>query len=191
MDELNSVKVSEDGECVTIGVGTLSKKAIHDLWDAGKQTGWFRQVLIFLHARPAYSCSCRHYCIQLIAGQQTVTGCCECTSFTGPALGGGHGWLQGRHGLIADQFLSMNIVFANGSLQTIDKTTDPDLWCAMQGAGHNFGIVISVKSKAYDIEFRDWAYKMFTFNSDKVEEFYTAINVHLNKNGTQPVDIIN
>ncbi|KAI0568063.1 GlcD FAD-FMN-containing dehydrogenase, partial [Pyrenophora tritici-repentis] len=40
-------------------------------------------------------------------GKQTVTGCCECVSFLGPALGGGHGWFQGHYGLITDQLLSM------------------------------------------------------------------------------------
>ncbi|KAI0156018.1 putative FAD-dependent oxygenase [Pestalotiopsis sp. NC0098] len=124
------------------------------------------------------------------ANKQTVTGGCECTSLLGPGLGGGHGWLQGRHGLVADQFLSMNIVFANGSLQTIDEATDPDLWWALRGAGHNFGVVTSVEVKVYDVEYSDWAYEMFTFNSSKVEEFYDTINNVLPNNETEPVDII-
>ncbi|KAJ3572586.1 hypothetical protein NPX13_g5000 [Xylaria arbuscula] len=37
------------------------------------------------------------------AGKQTVTGIGECTSYLGPGLGGGHGALQGRYGLISDQ----------------------------------------------------------------------------------------
>lgn len=47
------------------------------------------------------------------AGKQAVTGGCECTSILGLGLGGGHGILQGRHGLISDQFVSMNIVLAD------------------------------------------------------------------------------
>ncbi|KAI1872174.1 uncharacterized protein JN550_003893 [Neoarthrinium moseri] len=124
------------------------------------------------------------------AGKQTVTGSCECTSLLGPGLGGGHGFLQGRHGLIADQFLSMNIVFANGSLHHIDKKTDADLWWAMQGAGHNFGIVTSVTVKIYDIEYSDWAYEMFTVTSDKVEKFYQTINAAIPNNGSLPVNVI-
>ncbi|KAI1485795.1 FAD binding domain protein [Biscogniauxia mediterranea] len=123
------------------------------------------------------------------AGKQTVTGGCECTSLLGPGLGGGHGFLQGRHGLISDQFLSMDIVLANGSLVTIDKNSD--LWWAMQGAGHNFGIVTSVTSKIYDIEHHDWAYESFVFTSDKVEGLYENINAYLLNNGSPPVDIIN
>lgn len=123
------------------------------------------------------------------AGKQTVTGACECVSYMGPGLGGGHGWLQGRHGLIADQFQSMNVVLANGTLETIHPTSE--LWWAMNGAGHNFGIVTSVKAKIYDVEHRDWAIETLMFTGDKVEAVYQAANNHLLKNGTQPVDIIN
>ncbi|RYP50274.1 hypothetical protein DL768_004176 [Monosporascus sp. mg162] len=108
----------------------------------------------------------------------------------GPGLGGGHGWLQGRYGLIADQFLSVNIVLANGSLQTVDEDTDHDLWWALKGAGHNFGIVTSVTSKVFDIQHNDWAYEMYIFTSDKVEGLYEALNSLLN-DGSPPVDIVN
>ncbi|KAF7589612.1 hypothetical protein BBP40_004026 [Aspergillus hancockii] len=123
------------------------------------------------------------------AGKQTVTGTCECVSFLGPALGGGHGWLQGHHGLVADQFVSMNIVLADGSLRTIDEKSD--LWWAINGAGHNFGIVTSVTTKIYDIEHSDWAIETITFSGDKVEAVYQAANDHLLKNGTQPEGVIN
>ncbi|KAI1373506.1 putative FAD-dependent oxygenase [Hypoxylon crocopeplum] len=124
------------------------------------------------------------------AGKQTVTGGCECTSLLGPGLGGGHGILQGRHGLVSDQFLSMNIVLADGSLQIIDKTSG-DLWWAVQGAGHNFGIVTSVSLKIYDIQYHDWAYETFTFTSEKFEGLFESINENLLNNGSPPVDIIN
>ncbi|PWI65412.1 hypothetical protein PCL_07013 [Purpureocillium lilacinum] len=123
------------------------------------------------------------------AGKQTVTGACECVSYMGPGLGGGHGWLQGRYGLIADQFQSMNVVLANGSLETIRPTSE--LWWAMKGAGHNFGIVTSVTAKVYDTKHRDWAIETLIFTGDKVEAIYRAANDHLLKNGNQAVDIIN
>ncbi|KAM5439798.1 hypothetical protein MferCBS31731_004208 [Microsporum ferrugineum] len=120
------------------------------------------------------------------AKKQAVTGTCDCVSYLGPALGGGHGWLQGHHGLIADQFLSMDIVFANGSLKTIKP--DSDLWWAMKGAGHNFGIVTSVTIKIFDIEYTDWAIETLTYSGDKVEAVYQAAN---NLLMSQPVNIIN
>lgn len=90
---------------------------------------------------------------------------------------------------MSDQFLSMNIVTADGKLRTIDKRSD--LWWAVQGAGHNFGIVTSITSKIYDIRHHDWAFQSFIFTGDKIEDLYENINKHLLKGGTQPVDVIN
>ncbi len=123
------------------------------------------------------------------AGKQAVTGTCECVNYMGPALGGGHGWLQGRHGLIADQFLSMNVVLADGTLRTIGPSNE--LFWAMKGAGHNFGIVTSVTIKTFDIAHTNWAGETLMFTGDKVEDLYALVNEHHLKNGTQPVDLIN
>lgn len=123
------------------------------------------------------------------AEKQAVTGTCECVSYMGPALGGGHGWLQGRHGLIADQFVSLRVVLADGTLKTIDANSD--LWWAMRGAGHNFGIVTSVTIKIFPIEHTNWAIETLMFTGDKVKALYQAANDHILKNGDQPVDIIN
>ncbi|CAG7952061.1 unnamed protein product [Penicillium salamii] len=123
------------------------------------------------------------------AGKQAVTGACECVSYIGPALGGGHGWLQGRHGLIGDQFESMNIVLANGTLVTLDSSSE--LWWALNGAGHNFGVVTSITSKIFDVEHKDWAIEILTFSGSKVESLYDSVNKYLLKNGTQPTDVIN
>ncbi|KAJ5385005.1 FAD-binding type 2 [Penicillium concentricum] len=111
------------------------------------------------------------------ADKQTVTGTCECVSVLGPALGGGHGWLQGHHGLVSDQFVSMNVVLADGTLKKVDNNSD--LFWAMKGAGHNFGIVTSLTSKIYPIEHRDWAIETITFSGDKVEAVYQATNDYL------------
>lgn len=118
-----------------------------------------------------------------------MTGTCECTSLLGPGLGGGHGWLQGHHGLVADQFVSMDIVLADGTQQTIDSSSD--LWWGMKGAGHNFAIVTSVTMKVFDIQHRDWARETMIFTGDKVEAVFDAINKYLLKNGNQDVDVVN
>ncbi|KAF1993091.1 FAD-binding domain-containing protein [Amniculicola lignicola CBS 123094] len=123
------------------------------------------------------------------AGKQAVTGWCECVSFLGPALGGGHGWLQGHHGLISDQFLSMNVVLANGDLKTIDAHSD--MWWGMRGAGHNLGIVTSVTTKIYDIVSPNWAIETIIFSGDKLKAVYEAANKDLLQNGTQSSDIHN
>ncbi|KLJ06466.1 hypothetical protein EMPG_10142 [Blastomyces silverae] len=123
------------------------------------------------------------------AGKQAVTGTCECVSYLGPALGGGHGWLQGHHGLIGDQFVSMRIVKGDGSLVTVDKNSD--VFWAMNGAGHNFGIVTSVVSKIYDIKHRNYALETIIFSGDKVEAVYELANELWLTNGTMPEDLVN
>ncbi|OAR00835.1 hypothetical protein LLEC1_06293 [Akanthomyces lecanii] len=124
------------------------------------------------------------------AGKQTVTGTCECTSLLGPGLGGGHGWLQGHYGLIADQFVSMDIVLADGSERTVDAQSDPDLWWALRGAGHNFAIVTSATLKVYDIQHRDWAREKMIFTGDKVEQVFQTIRDTIFKNDKQDVDVV-
>lgn len=119
-----------------------------------------------------------------------MTGTCECTSLLGPGLGGGHGWLQGRYGLIADQFVSMEIVLANGSERTVDAQSDPDLWWALRGAGHNFAIVTSVTLKVYDIKHRDWAREKMIFTGNKVEQVYQTMQDTIFKDGKQDVDVV-
>ena len=174
MPQLNTISIAKSKSSVTIGGGTNSKKLTDALWAAGKQTG---KSIVAMAG----------FCV--VAHQSLVTGTCECVSYLGPALGGGHGWLQGHHGLIADQFESMNIVLANGDLKTIDSKSD--LWWAMQGAGHNFGIVTSVTSKIYDIENTDWAIETIILSGDKVEAIYNAANEVFIQNGTQSAKIHN
>ncbi|KAI1743076.1 FAD binding domain protein [Xylaria scruposa] len=123
------------------------------------------------------------------AGKQTVTGICECTSILGPGLGGGHGVLQGRYGLVTDQFVSMNVVIADGSLVTVDDTHLADLWWAMRGAGHNFGIVTSAKIKIYDVKHPDWAYTSLIYTGDKVTAVFETIN-ELFPKGSQDVEVL-
>lgn len=109
------------------------------------------------------------------AGKQTVTGTCECVSYLGPALNGTHGWLQGRHGLIADQFVSIKVVLAGGTLTT--GGCQSDLWWAVRGAGHDFGIVASVTVKIYPrVHVVNWAIETLTFAGDKVKALYQAVN---------------
>lgn len=109
----------------------------------------------------------------------------------GPALGGGHGWLQGYYGLVADNILSFDVVLADGRAVTTSKDQNPDLFYALKGAGHNFGIVTSAVFKIYDVIARDWAIETHIFSGDKVEAVYRVANEHLLKNGTQSRDLIN
>lgn len=119
-----------------------------------------------------------------------MTGVCDCTGFLGPALGGGHGYLQGRHGLIADNFVSLEVVTADGKIRTVTRDgPESDLFWAMQGAGHNFGIVTSVTQKIYDVPNNGvWSFVKHTYTQDKLELLFQYLNI-LGWNG-QRVDVM-
>lgn len=95
-----------------------------------------------------------------------------------PMLGGGHGWLQGRYGLMADNLVSARLVVANGSVLTVSATENEDLFWALRGAGHNFGIVASFEYKIYDRtpENENWSFEFLIFRKDKFDQVYEWAN---------------
>ncbi|KAF5630321.1 oxidoreductase [Fusarium sp. NRRL 52700] len=110
------------------------------------------------------------------AGKQTVTGICECVGVSAPVLGGGHGWLQGQYGLAADQVISARVVLPNGDAVTASEDSNPDLFWALRGAGHNFGIVTEWEYRIYDINNPKWSYEIFIFLGDKLEDVLELTN---------------
>ncbi|KAJ8115368.1 hypothetical protein OPT61_g2962 [Boeremia exigua] len=111
-------------------------------------------------------------------GKQTSSTGCDCVGYIAPVLGGGHGWLQGLWGLAADQLLSARLVLANGTALTVSDSNNPDLFWAIRGAGHNFGIVTEAKLKIYDVEpdQKLWAASGFVFTQDKLETVVSIAN---------------
>jgi FAD/FMN-containing dehydrogenase len=73
----------------------------------------------------------------------------------GPLLGGGHGFLQGRYGLVVDNVVSARVVLANSTVVTVSGEENGELFWALRGAGHNFGIVTEVRSRVYDVPDRN------------------------------------
>ena len=95
----------------------------------------------------------------------------------GVALGGGHGTLQGHYGLLTDQIVAARVVLANGKAVTVSKIKNSDLFWALRGAGHNFGIVTEVTYKVYDAPAKDnWLVKTFISLPDHLGAFYEVAN---------------
>ncbi|KAF7195617.1 FAD-linked oxidoreductase alt4 [Pseudocercospora fuligena] len=67
-------------------------------------------------------------------------GSCPTTGLIGVAFGAGLGRLQGRYGYLNDNLISCRLVLADGSVAVVSKETNPDLFWAVRGAGHNFGV---------------------------------------------------
>ncbi|KAI1490987.1 hypothetical protein F5X96DRAFT_509465 [Biscogniauxia mediterranea] len=116
------------------------------------------------------------------AGYVTATGTCSCVSILGPALGGGHGNQQGVHGLTSDGIVNMNVVLANGTEITVSESQNADLWWAMRGAGHNFGIVTSFEANIYP-DNKTYYYRTYQYTGDKLEPLFEEMN-RFHNNGT-------
>ena len=61
-------------------------------------------------------------------GLASTGGVVSTTGISGLSLGGGLGWLMGKHGLTCDTLLSADIVTADGKFLTTSPTENPDLF---------------------------------------------------------------
>lgn len=103
-------------------------------------------------------------------------------------MGGGLGRYQGFYGLIADNILEMTVVTAGGSIVTVNNRQNADLFWAMRGAGHNFGIVTQIKYKIYEDVVPNWWIATYQFTKEKMDQVVEVLN-HLNGNGSQPKEL--
>ncbi len=106
----------------------------------------------------------------------------------GAGLGGGFGRYQGYFGLVSDNIIDLEVVIADGSILDVSATSHPDLFWAMRGAGHNFGIVTRFHYKIHDAPITDWFLETFILTEDKLEIFFEQLNL-LGDNGKQDVRI--
>ena len=76
-------------------------------------------------------------------GLATTGGTVGDTGIAGLTLGGGFGWLGGKHGFTVDNLLSADVVLASGELVTVSAERHPDLFWAIRGGSGNFGVATS------------------------------------------------
>jgi FAD/FMN-containing dehydrogenase len=94
----------------------------------------------------------------------------------GAGLGGGHGRHQGLYGLVSDNILSASLVTASGALITVSSTQHPELYWALRGAGHNFGVVVEVKLKIYDQQEADmWTNAEYLYEDKHLEKVFAFV----------------
>jgi len=84
-------------------------------------------------------------------GLATTGGVVSTTGIAGLTLGGGLGWLMGKHGLSCDNLLSADLVTAEGKFLTVSADEHPDLFWGLRGGGGNFGVVTSFEYQLHPV----------------------------------------
>ncbi|MFN0027648.1 MAG: FAD-binding oxidoreductase [Acidimicrobiales bacterium] len=85
-------------------------------------------------------------------GLATTGGTVSNTGIGGLTLGGGLGWLMGKHGMSIDNLLSADVVTADGAFQTVSAEQNPDLFWALRGGGGNFGVATSLEFQLHPVD---------------------------------------
>ena len=84
-------------------------------------------------------------------GLAVTGGTISTTGIAGLTLGGGLGWLMGKHGIAADNLVSAEVVTASGAVVTASESEHPDLFWALRGGGGNFGVVSSFEYRLHPV----------------------------------------
>ncbi len=84
-------------------------------------------------------------------GLATPGGAISHTGIAGLTLGGGFGWLGGKHGLTCDNVRSFKVVTADAKLLTASADENSDLYWALRGGGGNFGIVVEFEYQLHEV----------------------------------------
>jgi FAD/FMN-containing dehydrogenase len=84
-------------------------------------------------------------------GLATTGGAISHTGIGGLTLGGGLGWLAGKHGLACDNLLSVDLVTAEGTMVTASASENPELFWGLRGGGGNFGVATSLEYRLYPV----------------------------------------
>lgn len=78
-------------------------------------------------------------------------GVVSSTGVAGLTLGGGLGWLMGKHGLALDNLVSVDLVTADGDLVQASAAERPDLFWAVRGGGGNFGVATAFEFQLHQV----------------------------------------
>lgn len=95
----------------------------------------------------------------------------------GVTFGAGLGRLQGKYGYLHDNLLSCRLVLADGSIVDVSEHSHKELFWAVRGAGHNFGICLEATFRVYEEanhgQHSTWDLE---YHLEQCDEVFTLIN---------------
>ena len=86
-----------------------------------------------------------------VHGLASTGGVISTTGIGGLTLGGGLGWLLGKHGLSIDNLRSAQVVTADGKVLTASPDENTDLFWGIRGGGGNFGVATSLEFAVHPV----------------------------------------
>lgn len=84
-------------------------------------------------------------------GRGIPHGSCPYVGIGGHAVHGGWGFASRMWGLTLDTIQAIDVVTADGTIETISNSNKADLFWAMKGAGSSFGIATAITVKSYPV----------------------------------------
>lgn len=108
-------------------------------------------------------------------GLATPGGTVNHTGIGGLTLGGGLGYLSGRHGLVVDNLLQVTMVLADGRIVKVSADSEPDLFWAIRGAGQCFGVATEFVYRAHE-QRREVFSGPMVWTPDKLPQIVETLN---------------
>src|SRR4051794_3843984 len=83
----------------------------------------------------------------------------------------------GKYGYLHDNMVSIRLLLANGTIITADANKNSDVFWAVRGAGHNFGIALEATFQVHPQQNGGKHYVVdFEFGLESVEDVFQAMN---------------
>ncbi|MEO6445948.1 MAG: FAD-binding oxidoreductase [Gemmatimonadaceae bacterium] len=82
----------------------------------------------------------------------TPGGACPDVCVAGHMMGGGYGWTSREFGMNCDNVIEVLVMLADGRTVRANSEQNQDLlWAVCGGTGNNFGVLLEVKYRLYDL----------------------------------------